>query len=597
MKGLFMGLMDKKEEGYETARQAIKHNFKSHVCWHVLGLLFRNDKNYEEAVKCYKTALKFDPYNSQILRDLAVLQIQIGQYEGHLETRATILQLNPQVKSSWIALAIAQHLCDNLTDAISTLDQYLDNISEVTGALRTTVLDNEMGEIHFYKAMILEEAGMYQECLDYMKSLDFRAGDILKHRSIVARMHLKLNAFDDAKAAYEKLFGLVPESLEYLKGIETSYQIDALNEQAVFTFVDMLREKFPRSNLVRSHYLHFLTGDNFEMAFKTYCLPLVKKGAPSTLNNIAIAYESEELTNLIGKVLKSLLSTFENMEDSKAQFWCQYFLAQHNDRIGSPAQALHHLDAAYKIDTNEPDLFLLYARILKNSDRIEDAIKCAEHARKMDLGDRFLNSKCVKYLLRAGKMKEAQETMALFLKEGTLEKQMADLADIQCLWFDIETGKCLMTRGDLKEAKVYFDRVTKLFDDFVDDQLDFHMYALRKLSLTYYVETLRYERVIYREAHFREAALLYIECDRKLTENKSIEDAMASLAVSETGKSRTDELINRLRQFHSENPSVKQLLDDGGKMAPNITRTKGSLSNEEMKASPFLKSLLTSTTE
>lgn len=32
MKGLFLGLLEKKEEGYEFARQAIKYNFKSHVC-------------------------------------------------------------------------------------------------------------------------------------------------------------------------------------------------------------------------------------------------------------------------------------------------------------------------------------------------------------------------------------------------------------------------------------------------------------------------------------------------------------------------------------------------------------------------------------
>ena len=28
--------------------------------WHVYGLLYRSDKNYEEAVKCYRYALKFD---------------------------------------------------------------------------------------------------------------------------------------------------------------------------------------------------------------------------------------------------------------------------------------------------------------------------------------------------------------------------------------------------------------------------------------------------------------------------------------------------------------------------------------------------------
>ena len=28
--------------------------------WHVYGLLYRSDKNYEEAMKCYRYALKYD---------------------------------------------------------------------------------------------------------------------------------------------------------------------------------------------------------------------------------------------------------------------------------------------------------------------------------------------------------------------------------------------------------------------------------------------------------------------------------------------------------------------------------------------------------
>ena len=37
--------------------------------------MLRGDKNYKEAVKCYRTALRFEPENLQILRDLAMLQV------------------------------------------------------------------------------------------------------------------------------------------------------------------------------------------------------------------------------------------------------------------------------------------------------------------------------------------------------------------------------------------------------------------------------------------------------------------------------------------------------------------------------------------
>lgn len=51
--------------------------------WHVYGLLQRSDKKYEEAIKCYRNALKWDKDNLQILRDLSLLQIQMRDLEGY----------------------------------------------------------------------------------------------------------------------------------------------------------------------------------------------------------------------------------------------------------------------------------------------------------------------------------------------------------------------------------------------------------------------------------------------------------------------------------------------------------------------------------
>ena len=65
--------------------------FLPHVCvcfpeleagWHVFGLLQRSDKKYEEAIKCYRNALRWDRENVQILRDLSLLQIQMRDVEG-----------------------------------------------------------------------------------------------------------------------------------------------------------------------------------------------------------------------------------------------------------------------------------------------------------------------------------------------------------------------------------------------------------------------------------------------------------------------------------------------------------------------------------
>lgn len=53
----------------------VQNDLKSHVCWHIYGLLYRSDRDYREAIDCYRIALRIDPENIQILKDLSLLQV------------------------------------------------------------------------------------------------------------------------------------------------------------------------------------------------------------------------------------------------------------------------------------------------------------------------------------------------------------------------------------------------------------------------------------------------------------------------------------------------------------------------------------------
>lgn len=83
MKGLTLNCLGRKEEAYDHVRRGLRNDLQSHVCWHVYGLLQRSDKKYDEAIKCYRNALKWDKDNIQILRDLSLLQIQMRDLEGY----------------------------------------------------------------------------------------------------------------------------------------------------------------------------------------------------------------------------------------------------------------------------------------------------------------------------------------------------------------------------------------------------------------------------------------------------------------------------------------------------------------------------------
>lgn len=133
----------------------------SSLAWHILGLMYRYDKNYEEAIKCYKSALRIDKDNFQIQRDLALLQLQCRQFEGIIDTRKKILLSKPTAPFNWISIVIAYHMAGNLGKALDTLNAYLELFTEIN--------DPEQEHL-YYKISIMTEMGRFAEAVAFMKS-------------------------------------------------------------------------------------------------------------------------------------------------------------------------------------------------------------------------------------------------------------------------------------------------------------------------------------------------------------------------------------------------------------------------------------------
>ncbi|CAN0151077.1 unnamed protein product, partial [Hapterophycus canaliculatus] len=100
-------------------------NVDSHVCWHVYGLLHRSERNYAEAIKSYLNALKHEPDNLQILKDLAALQIQIREVKGFVETRRKLLGLKSNLQQNWTAYAVANHVAGNAETTVQAIDAFV----------------------------------------------------------------------------------------------------------------------------------------------------------------------------------------------------------------------------------------------------------------------------------------------------------------------------------------------------------------------------------------------------------------------------------------------------------------------------------------
>ena len=74
----------------ECCKKGLQNDIKSFICWHVYGLLNRSLKDYKQASRCYVQALKLDPNNMNIWKDLSLLQVHTRDYQGFCETRLVV---------------------------------------------------------------------------------------------------------------------------------------------------------------------------------------------------------------------------------------------------------------------------------------------------------------------------------------------------------------------------------------------------------------------------------------------------------------------------------------------------------------------------
>lgn len=159
------------------------------------------------------------------------------------------------------------------------------------------------------------------------------------------------------------------------------------------------------------------------------------------------------------------------MESSTSYLWTLYFLAQHYSTISNHSHALSLLTLATSHTPSLPELSMLRARVLKRAGDEQGAMLAMKEARELDGQDRFLNSKCAKYLVRADKVDEAEEVLGLFTKVRssaralrswggqllmcaiTIEQKDApspleDLVDMQCLWILQEEAESFSRQGN-----------------------------------------------------------------------------------------------------------------------------------------------------
>ncbi|KAF2223038.1 NMDA receptor-regulated protein 1-domain-containing protein [Elsinoe ampelina] len=543
MKALIINSQGRSTEAFDLAKLALKHAMKSHVCWHVYGLLYRSVKNYEEAIKAYKFALRLDPDSVQIQRDLALLQVQMRDFPGFVASRKAMLQARPGVRQNWTAMAIAQHLSGDLGGAETTLTTFEGTLKGTPGRS-----DLEHAGATVYKNLVIAEQGDSKRALEHLESIYKNHPDRAMVMELKAKYLTDLGQQDKAERAWRKLLGRNMESREYYAGLEETLKLDRSKEEDSKKLVELYKgyaDKSERLDAPRRIPLDFLTGDEFKTTADAYLRRMLSKGVPSTFANIKALYQDESKKQIIFDLVKSYES-----EDPPAQTngnktspWrisVLFFLAQHyNYHLSRDLPKAHeYIDQCITLSTSptEYTYTMHKARIHKHAGDIALASTTMNAAREMDLKDRYINTKSAKYQLRADQNAQALETMSLFTRKDATGGPLGDLFDMQCMWFLYEDGRSHQRQRNYGLALKRFRSIHDIFDTWTEDQFDFHSFSLRKGMIAAYMDMIKWEDRLRSHPFYVRAALAAVDIYVALHDDPSLAGPRANGSSAEDKK-------------------------------------------------------------
>ncbi|KAJ1549120.1 hypothetical protein HK405_009547 [Cladochytrium tenue] len=496
MKALFLSYLERKDEAHELIKKAVRLEITNAVCWHVYGLIHRAEKNYEEAVKCYAQAMRLDKENVQMFRDNAMLQIHIRNYEAFVVSFQPRLRV---VKAYWISLAVSYHVVRNYDAALEVLQHYFDMFMTYV----EPNVEYENSEFYLYRTQVLSDAGRHQDALDYLTK-------------------------------YEK-------KILDKKGMKEARALDEEKTSRIFELFEDLADQFGRSNAIRRVPLNYATGERFARRIDSYMRPMFRKGVPSLFVSIKALYgdssRMEAVESLVTGYESSLRanSSFEanasestdgdlpDLEPPSALLWVLYYLAQHFDYRKDYARAFKYIEEAIKHTPTIVELYMTKAKIFKHVGDLQSAMETMDLARKLDFQDRFINSKCAKYMLRNDCVEDAEKTAALFCKPDLADK-MKDIVDMQTTWYEYECALSHVRTGAFGRALKRFHEIEKNFFDYFDDQFDFHNYNMRKMTVRAYLDLLRMEDRLKSHPFYFNAAVAAVRLYVQLLDKPSVEE-------------------------------------------------------------------------
>lgn len=285
MHAIFLFHTGEEDKGLAEAKSAVfKSKMKSQMCWHTYGMLLHQKRDYHEAIKCYQFALKTDPNNLQIMRDVALMQIQIRDHVGHTHSRFEMLKQKPNLIQNWLSYCMANHMKGEFADVLKCLT------SIDTLLLNVTLRPPEVSSYMIYRCLVFDHADKPEEFYAELQKNNSKILDRVVYRELLVRACTKLNKADEAVEAMESLVKEFPDNEDYLK--QYLEMLKVAPEKAGAFYKDMT-EKY-KSKVAQLRYLSYLHDkQQFKDEFVNFVGPYYKKNIISLFREVRELYNSK----------------------------------------------------------------------------------------------------------------------------------------------------------------------------------------------------------------------------------------------------------------------------------------------------------------
>ncbi|VEL31182.1 unnamed protein product [Protopolystoma xenopodis] len=202
-------------------------------------------------------------------------------------------------------------------------------------------------------------------------------------------------------------------------------------------FTDVI-DRFPRAKYPRRRILDVCEGHEFLLRADAFLRTNLRKGSPIFVQ-LAWLYEHPEKVNILESLyfqykanldkhdslgpvaqIDGDATTINDKEPPSTGLWLSYLIAQHHNHLGRSLAAIQIVKEELEKTPTLIDFYVLLATIFKDAGDIISASRLMEEAQSLDTADRYINALCTKYMVQAGRLKEAEEMAAKFTRPSSI---------------------------------------------------------------------------------------------------------------------------------------------------------------------------------